>query len=266
MKDIYEQKAIKYKYKYLKLKKTQYIGEGGTLQAQEEALVTELTNLSPEEALVTELTNSSPEEAKNILANITNLDSIVKILSFIRDIPNNNNKYILILIYLIMERRIELEVHQEQKQKLETHVKKLVNIQVILTIKSASASTLLARTHANAHTQSLLEAAQAKLRLAYYQVEKVKEAQDSAKQVLEALKAGKLPNENISIKQRRIEETVKKVEEELNLADFILKQGTEIVEEIEQEREAQISKSEIRLSLARNKSQRMPEGRLKNRS
>jgi hypothetical protein len=117
-----------------------------------------------------------------------------------------------------------------------------------------------------AHTQSLLKAAQAKLRLAYYQVEKVKEAQDSAKQVLEALKAGKLPNENISIKQRRIEETVKKVEEELNLADFILKQGTEIVEEIEQEREAQISKSEIRLSLARNKSQRMPEGRLKNRS
>jgi len=215
MNNIYQQKARKYKLKYLKLK-SEYISEGGgggdTIASQEE----------------------------NTLENI------------------------LVAKLKMHNRLIELGIFEQQTKKLEEYKTQLLNLEIIHKFQSALALKLIIG--ANQESQTKLNEAQRILNITSTQLKIVKSTKDSAEQELEKLKTGLLSNENIDDKQRRIEKTVVKVKEEIDIANRILQTGIVIIDKIDKDRQAQISNSEIKQQLNQKILSRKQTGLLKNRS
>jgi hypothetical protein len=116
MSNIYELKANKYKYKYFKLKQ-KYFGVGGVVQE--------------EEALVAQIKASKNEETTKILAGITNLDLIEKILKVIQSQDDINNESYSLLINIEI-RRIELIVKRNAEKAQIERTEKLAQIQTEL--------------------------------------------------------------------------------------------------------------------------------------
>ena len=244
MTDFYEQKAQKYKLKYEKLLQEL---KGGAFQQTLQQI--------KEKALVTELTNSTPEKAITILANIIDVEYIQKIYDAM---PDQNIKYnynqLEIVLKIMQERIFELYIHQVQNKNIGTHVQQLKNIKIVQQNINSAVTLLRTRFRTHEHTESELVTVENIMIELSHLLNQVNSDIEKANEALDVLKKGKqLYLVDIHNKQGIINLREKNIKTKLEIAQELVNKGKNIVMKIEQERQIQISKSQVGQQLIKNK-------------